>query len=327
MSRSTRRTRLWRGLALLTLALVVVLAVVGTTMASDNGRVAGRGAPDNAKLAIYSTTSVRDSGLMKNVVLPAFNKLHPGITVNAVYVGSGAAIQAARDGLADVLIVHSPADEKQLMWDGVATMRLPFAYNYFTIVGPKNDPAGISTAKSAAQAFKRIARYGKTLTGGKVAFVSRGDASGTNKKELQLWNAAGVTADPAQSPVGDWYITAAGGMLPCLQVAAEKKAYTLTDSATWLSNRKTLMPALYRKLDKKADLMNQYSVLLLNQAMHDQVASTGAEWLAAWLVSYTGQGRIAKYGVNSMFDTPGQPTTVVGEPLFFPNSYTISKNF
>ena len=222
-----------------------------------------------------------------------------------------------------MLIVHSPADEKQLLADGVATLRLPFAYNYFTIVGPKGDPAGVRTATTAAQAFRRIARWGKTLSGSKVAFVSRGDASGTNKKELQLWNAAGVTADPAQSPVGSWYITATGGMLPVLQVAAEKHAYTLTDTATWLYNRKTLVPALWRLLKKSADLKNQYSVLLLNQTMHDQVASTGAEWLAAWLVSYQGQTAIAKYGVYPKFGA----ATVVGEPLFFPNAYTISAKF
>jgi tungstate transport system substrate-binding protein len=323
MSRSTQKSRLWRGFALLALALTVVLAVVATTMASDNGRVAGRGAPNNAQLAVYSTTSVRDAGLMQNVVIPWYNAAHPGVTIKTVYVGSGAAIQAARDGLADVLLVHSPADEKQLLTDGVATLRLPFAYNYFTVVGPKNDPAGVSTSKTAAQALRRIARWGKTLTGSRVAFVSRGDASGTNKKELQLWNAAGVTTDPAASPVGSWYITAPGGMLPVLQIAADKHAYTLTDTATWLFNRKTLIPDLYRKLNKKADLKNQYSVLLLNQTMHDQVASTNAEWLAAYLVSNAGQAAIAKYGVDPKFGA----ATVVGEPLFFPNAYTISAKF
>ena len=140
MSRSTQKSRLWRGFALLALALTVVLAVVATTMASDNGRVAGRGAPNNAQLAVYSTTSVRDAGLMQNVVIPWYNAAHPGVTIKTVYVGSGAAIQAARDGLADVLIVHSPTDEKQLLTDGVATLRLPFAYNYFTVVGPRTTP-------------------------------------------------------------------------------------------------------------------------------------------------------------------------------------------
>ena len=104
-------------------------------MATSFGRTAGgKGAPDNSALIIYSTTSVRDSGLMDKVVLPAYRAAHPGVTtITPVYVGSGAAIQAARDGKADVLVVHSPADEKQLLLDGAALFRLPFAYNYSTI--------------------------------------------------------------------------------------------------------------------------------------------------------------------------------------------------
>jgi len=300
--------------ALLVLAVVALglAALVGTSIAAGTGHTAGKAAPDNAKLVIYSTTSVRDSGLMQDVVLPAYNTLHPGITVSPIYTGSGQAIQAARDGLADVIIVHSPADEKQLLADGVATLRLPFAYNYFTIVGPKGDPARVGTAKSATAAFRRIAAYGAKLGAGKVAFVSRGDASGTNKKELQLWNAAGVTPAATVAPTGAWYITAAGGMLPCLQVTAEKGAYTLTDTATWLKNKSTLSP-LVKTLTKKEDLKNQYSVLLLNQAIHDQVASTGAEWLAAWMVSYDGQKAIGDYGKAQY-----------KQPLFFPNAFTIS---
>ena len=205
--------------------------------------------------------------------------------------------------------------------DGIATMRLPFAYNYFTIVGPKNDPANIATAKTAAAAFKRIAKWGKTLKNGKVAFVSRGDASGTNKKELQLWVAAGVTTAPADpkaplpAPTGAWYITAAGGMLPCLQVTAQKNAYTLTDTATWLSNKANLKP-LKEKLTKKADLLNQYSVILLNQAYAPRVNATGAEFLARWICSNTGQKAIGKYG-KSQF----------GQSLFFPNAYTLPNAF
>ena len=309
-SRFARRTLLV--LALVALALA---ALVGTSVAAGSGHTAGKAAPDNSKLVIYSTTSVRDSGLMQDVVIPAYNAAHPGITVNPVYTGSGQAIQAARDGLADVIIVHSPADEKQLLTDGVATLRLPWAYNYFTIVGPKNDPAKIKTAKDAATAFKRIAAYGSKLTDGKVAFVSRGDASGTNKKELQLWNAAGVTASASVAPTGAWYITAAGGMLPCLQVTAEKGAYTLTDMATWLKNQSTLTP-LVKLMEKKTDLKNQYSIMLLNQAVHDQVNSTGAEWLAAWFVSYEGQQAIGQYGKSTY-----------KVPLFYPNAFTISEQF
>jgi tungstate transport system substrate-binding protein len=304
-----------RGLLVLALMALAVAAIVGTSVAAGSGHAAGKAAPDNSKLVVYSTTSVRDSGLMQDVVLPAYNALHPGITVNPIYVGSGQAIQAARDGLADVIIVHSPPDEKQLLTDGVATLRLPFAYNYFTVVGPPKDPAKVKTAKSATQAFKRIAAYGAKLPAGQVAFVSRGDASGTNKKELQLWFSAGVTTTATSSPVGDWYITAAGGMLPCLQVTAEKNAYTLTDTATWLKNKSTLTP-LIKVLSKTEDLKNQYSVLLLNQAKHDQVSATAAEWLAAWLVSYDGQKAIGAYGVSTY-----------KQPLFYPNAFTISAQF
>jgi tungstate transport system substrate-binding protein len=310
---SMTKTLARRSLLVLALVALAAAAIVGTSFAADTGRAAGKAAPDNAKLALYSTTSVRDAGLMQDLVLPAYNAAHPGILVTPLYVGSGQAIQAARDGLADVIIVHSPADEKQLLADGVATLRLPFAYNYFTIVGPKGDPANIATATTATIAFKRIAAYGAKLGAGKSAFVSRGDASGTNKKELQLWFAAKVTPAATVAPTGAWYKTAVGAMLPCLQITAnEKTAYTLTDTATWLANRSNLRP-LYRKLTKKADLKNQYSVLLLNQTIHDQVASTGAEWMAAWLVSNAGQKAIATFGVAKY-----------GEPLFFPNAFTVS---
>lgn len=302
-------------LAILMILVALAVAVVaGTSLAGNTGHTAGAQAPDNSQMVLYSTTSVRDSGLMDKVVLPAFNAAHPGITVKPLYVGTGAAIQAARDGIADVIVVHSPPDEKLLLADGVATLRLPFAYNYFTIVGPKKDPAHVMTAKSATQAFKRIAAYGKTLKTGKVAFVSRGDKSGTNSKELKIWYAAKITADATASPTGSWYITAAGGMLPCLTVAAQKNAYTLTDTATWLANRKTAnLAPLASVLTKKADLLNQYSVLLLNQAIHDQVNSTAAEWLAAWLVSADGQKAIGAYGKKDY-----------GQALFYPNAYTIS---
>ena len=304
-----------RGLLVLALVALALAALVGTSVAAGSGHTAGKGAPDYKKLVIYSTTSVRDSGLMQDVVIPAYNLAHPDITVNPIYVGSGQAIQAARDGLADVLIVHSPADEKQLLTDGVATLRLPWAYNYFTVVGPKNDPAKIKKAKNAADAFKRIAAYGAKLPEGQVAFVSRGDGSGTNKKELQLWYAAGVTTSVTAAPTGPWYITAAGGMLPCLQVTAEKNAYTLTDMATWLKNKSTLSP-LVKLMEKKNDLKNQYSVILLNQQMHEQVNSPAAEWLAAWFVSYEGQKAIGEYG-----------KATYKQPLFYPNAFTISEPF
>ena len=209
------------------------------------------------------------------------------------------------------MIVHSPPDEKALLASGDLTMRLPFAYNYFTVVGPKKataktDPAGVTGTTAAAAAFKKIAAYGPT---GKVAFVSRGDNSGTNKKELAIWKDAGVTINPANPPA--WYISTGQGMLATLQVAAEKNAYTLTDLATWTKNKALLSPPLVRLLTTTKDLKNQYSINLVNQAQHNNVNSTGAEFLAQWLVSSVGQKAIAAYKVN-------------GTQLFFPNSYIVS---
>jgi tungstate transport system substrate-binding protein len=304
MFASSGKPLMRRGLLVLAIVALAVAAVVGTSIAAGSGHTAGKAAPDNAKLVIYSTTSVRDSGLMQDVVLPAYNTLHPGITVNPIYTGSGQAIQAARDGLADVIIVHSPADEKQLLADGVATLRLPFAYNYFTIVGPPNDPAKVADAPDAATAFKQIYDSG-------APFVSRGDGSGTNSKELKLWNAAGVTTDPKADPDYKGYIKTSQGMAQTLQIANEKDAYTLTDMATYLSLKSTL-PNLKPLLKESADLKNQYDVILINQALHTQVNAPGAEFLAAYLVSPEGQKAIGAYGKDKY-----------GQALFTPDASSL----
>ena len=220
--------------------------------------------------------------------MPAYKELHPDVTVKIVAQGSGAAIEMARAGNADVLLVHSPADEEQFMADDQGTLRLPFAYNYFTIVGPPDDPAKVADAPDAATAFKQIYDSG-------APFVSRGDASGTNSKELKLWNAAGVTSDPKADPDYKGYIKTSQGMAQTLQIANEKDAYTLTDMATYLSLKSTL-PNLKPLLKESADLKNQYDVILINQALHTQVNAPGAEFLAAYLVSPEGQKAIGDYG-------------------------------
>jgi tungstate transport system substrate-binding protein len=256
------------------------------------------------QLILATTTSVKDSGLLDSVVLPAFNELHSDITVKTVAVGSGDAIAMAQRGDADVLIVHSPSDESAFMAAGDGTLRIPFAYNYFTIVGPASDPAGVKGSATAAQAFKKIADR-------QVLFVSRGDASGTNKKELKIWNGAGVTSDPAQPPQGSWYITTGQGMGATLQVAAQKQGYTLTDLATYLSMKSTLQ--LVPLIEQSSDLKNQYDIVLLNQAKHNKVNSAAAEFLAAYLVSADGQAAIGAYGADTY-----------GQGLFFPDVSTIS---
>ena len=312
---------------LLAVGLAVGLAACSSSSSSSSASPASSpsasstsrpatGSPNFNELIVATTTSLNDSGLLSDVVLPAYKTLYPDVTVKVVAVGSGAAIAMAEQGNADVLLVHSPAAEQQFMADGYGTFRVPFAFNFFTIVGPKNDPAKVAQAKTAAQAFQQIAKYGESLPAGQVAFVSRGDQSGTNTKELSLWAAAGVTPSatpaptPAPEPTGSWYIKTGQGMAPTLTVADQKQAYTLTDTATYLADKSNL--TIVPLLNESADLKNFYNVILINQAKFPVVNSAGAEDLASWLTGPVGQKEIASYGKSQY-----------GQALFFPNSQAL----
>jgi tungstate transport system substrate-binding protein len=244
------------------------------------------------QLIVATTTSLNDSGLLEDVVLPAYAELFPDVTVKVVAVGSGEAMAMGASGEADVLLVHSPDDEAQFMTDGDGTLRLPFAYNYFVIVGPKDDPAAVQAASSASSAFASIAESGST-------FVSRGDESGTNKKEFKLWEAAGLT------PEGDWYLSTGQGMGETLRIASEKQGYTLTDLGTFLSQQDTLDLAVLSR--ETEDLKNVYDVIIVNQNRFPAVNAASSEQMAQLLVSRTGQAAIAGYG-NDKY----------GQPLFYP---------
>jgi tungstate transport system substrate-binding protein len=299
---------------LLTVLLVGLVAAAGalaTACGSSSGSSSSSSGktPDFKQLIVATTTSLKDSGLLDDVVLPAYKELHPDVTVKLVAQGSGAAIEMARAGNADVLLVHSPADEEQFMADGQGTLRLPFAYNYFTIVGPPDDPAKVAAAPDAATAFKQIYDSG-------APFVSRGDGSGTNSKELKLWNQAGVTSDPKADPEYKGYIKTSQGMAQTLQIANEKDAYTLTDMSTYLSLKSTL-PNLVPLLKQSADLKNQYDVILINQAVHTQVNAPAAEFMAAYLVSPEGQKAIGAYGKDkygvSLFTPDASSTGTISQ--------------
>jgi tungstate transport system substrate-binding protein len=311
MPKTTKR-RAVRWSIVVALGAIALLALTFSNFASGGGtskaasqRLAA--APDYTQLLLETTTSVRDSGLMDKVVVPAWQARYPNVTIKYVAVGSGQALADAAAGNCDAVIVHSPAAEQVLQETGDISLRLPFAYNYFTIVGPKSDPAHIRGAASAAAAFKAIYKYGQKHPK-KVVWVSRGDKSGTNVKELQIWKSAGVTIDPANLP--SWYISTGQGMGATLTITAQKSAYTLTDIATWLNDRSSLAP-LKQLLSTRKDMKNQYSIDLLNQAAHPAVNSAAAEDLAAWLVSKVGQQTIAHYKID-------------GTQVFFPNSYAIS---
>ncbi|HEY5474638.1 MAG TPA: substrate-binding domain-containing protein, partial [Candidatus Limnocylindrales bacterium] len=244
-------------------------------------------------------TSLNDSGLLDDVILPAYKESFPDVTVKVVAVGSGEAMAMGAKGEADVLMVHSPADEEQFMADGNGTLRLPFAYNYFVIVGPKDDPAGVADAKDATAAFTAIAESGST-------FVSRGDESGTNKKELKIWESAGIT------PEGDWYLSTGQGMGETLRIASEKQGYTLTDLGTYFSQQDTLdLVVLSRETE---DLKNIYDVIIVNQNKFPTVNAASSEQMAQLLVSKTGQDEITKYGKDKY-----------GQPLFHPYANSLGK--
>jgi len=261
--------------------LLVVAVTAPATLVGACGSGSSEPSVQRDQLIVATTTSLNDSGLLEDVVLPAFKQQHPDVTVKVVAVGSGEAIAMGAKGEADVLLVHSPDDEAQFMADGHGTLRLPFAFNYFVIAGPKDDPANVSAASSAASAFASIAQARST-------FVSRGDESGTNKKELKIWEAAGVT------PSGAWYISSGQGMGETLRIASEKQGYTLTDLGTFLSQAESL--DLKPLFTASVDLKNVYDVIIVDQNEFPAVNAAAAEQLAQLLVSAEGQKAIGEYG-------------------------------
>ena len=241
---------------------------------------------------LATTTSTQDSGLL-DVLVPLFEK-ESGFQVKTISVGSGQAMKMGEKGEADVLLVHSPDAEKKFMTDGFGVSRRLVMHNDFIVVGPATDPAKIKGA-SAADAMKRIARTG-------AIFVSRGDNSGTHAKEKGLWKGAAITPDGQK-----WYQQTGLGMGQTLNVAAEKKGYSLTDRATFLALKKNLGLAILAEGDRK--LLNIYHVIELNPVKWPKVNAAGGKAFADFMVSKKTQELIARFGVDKY-----------GAPLFFPDA-------
>ena len=244
-------------------------------------------------ITVASTTSTQNSGLFK-AILPAFKK-QSGIDVRVVAVGTGQAIRLARNGDADVLFVHHRPSEEKFVAEGFGVERRDVMYNDFVVVGPKSDPAGIQGMKNILAAFQAIART-------KSVFTSRGDDSGTNKKERDMWRAAGVDVDSAS---GNWYRETGSGMGSTLNTAAGMEAYSLTDRGTWLSFKNRQGLTVLSQGDKR--LFNPYGVILVNAARHPHVKTAQGQVFIDWLVSAEGQAAIGGYSID-------------GEQLFFPNA-------
>jgi ABC-type tungstate transport system, permease component len=235
----------------------------------------------NKDVTLATTTSVNDSKLL-DYLTPYLEK-DTGIKLKIIAQGTGQAIKTGENGDADVLIVHDKASEEKFVSEGYGLKRIEFMYNYFVIVGPADDPVGIkaSAGDNAAAAFKAIADK-------KAAFISRGDNSGTNKKELTIWKNASI------NPSGDWYVSAGKGMGDVLLMANEKNAYTLTDKATYLSMKDKL--GLKILLENAKDLFNQYTVIAVNPAKHPGINKEGADAFIKWITSDKTLKLIGEYG-------------------------------
>jgi len=238
-------------------------------------------------LRLATTTSTENSGLL-DVLMPAFEK-DSGYQVHVIAVGTGKALRMGRDGDVDVMLVHAPAAEKEFVNQGHGLVRHAIMYNDFVIVGPTSDPAGVA-GSNVDDALQALARS-------KSTFVSRGDDSGTHKKELRLWVDAGLVSE------GLWYREAGQGMGKVLQMASELQAYTLTDRGTWLALRKKLDLKLLVEGDER--LHNPYTMIAVNPKHYPDTNQQGANALIEWMVSSKAQKLIAAFIVD-------------GQPLFKP---------
>ncbi|WP_417682078.1 substrate-binding domain-containing protein [Roseibium sp.] len=250
-------------------------------------------------IVVQSTTSTQNSGLL-DYILPMF-KNKSGIEVRVVAVGTGQALKNAANGDGDVLLVHAKPAEEKFVADGLGVKRFDVMYNDFVIVGPKNDPAGIKGMTDATAALKKIADS-------EAIFASRGDDSGTHKKERALWKQADI--DPTAAS-GAWYRETGSGMGATLNAAAGMGAYTMSDRATWLAfKNKDALEILAQGDDR---LFNQYGVILVNPEKHPNVKAEAGQEFIDWLIGAEGQKAIASYKVG-------------GEQLFFPNASGSASN-
>lgn len=277
----------WRKAAAILLAGAMLLGAVGCSATPQTTTPEEPAAP--TKVILASTTSTEDSGLFE-VLIPAFEDAHPEFDMSVVAVGTGQAFEIGRAKDADVLFVHSKADEEEFVAQGYGTKRADVMYNDFVIVGPAADPAGIRGMEDAAQAMLAVANA-------QQVFVSRGDDSGTHRRENRLWASVNTT------PTGQWYQSIGQGMGETLLFTNERLAYTITDRATYLSMLDKLELEILVEGDKA--LFNQYGVIPVTDAANPE----GAQAFFDWVLSPEAQALIGEFAVEKF-----------GQPLFIPNA-------
>lgn len=262
---------------------ILALALISSPIAATAGE---------KTIIIQSTTSTQNSGLL-DYILPIFAK-KTGIKARVVSVGTGQALKNARNGDGDVLLVHAKSAEEKFVSEGFGVKRFDVMFNDFVILGPKNDPAKVADMKDVTAALKKIAST-------KAAFASRGDDSGTHKKEKSLWKEAGI------SPSKDdkWYRETGSGMGSTLNVAVGMGAYVMSDRATWIAfkNKKDFSILV----EGEPRLFNQYGVILVNPEKHKNVKAKEGQAFINWITGPEGQATIKTFKVQ-------------GKQLFFPNA-------
>ncbi len=244
-------------------------------------------------IVVASTTSTENSGLY-SFVLPRFSE-QTGIEVRVVAVGTGQALHIAQNGDADVLLVHHRPSEDQFISQGYGVTRYDLMYNDYILVGPRDDPASVLSAANVIGAVQRIATN-------KSLFISRGDDSGTHKKELELWNQSGIDTTKAGN---GWYQETGRGMGGTLNMASALDAYTLSDRATWLKfGNKGQLDILFQS---DPPLFNPYGIILVNPKKHPHIKTRDGQTFIEWMLSEAGQTLIADY-------------RILGQQAFFPTA-------
>ncbi|WP_292728943.1 substrate-binding domain-containing protein [Methanoculleus sp.] len=275
--------------------MVALLLICGCTGTTTDPTPA-----DKQQLRIATTTSLYDTKLLERLT-PIFEEQY-NAEVLIVSAGTGKAIEYGQNGDVDVLMVHDRAREDAFLADGYGINRRVFAYNYFVVVGPESDPAGIKGMQPEA-AFTTIRETGMA-DGSDVVFVSRGDASGTHSKEKAIWKAAGFNYSADVQGSGDWYQEAGTGMGATLTMANEKQAYTLSDIGTYLAYKGDL--DLVTLVDEGDILLNVYSAMQINPEKYPDINSTVAKDWVNFMISDDVQKEIASFGVDQY-----------GQPLFY----------
>jgi len=252
-------------------------------------------ADDPRLIRLATTTSTDNTGLIR-AILPEFEKQY-GYTTHVIAVGTGKALELGRRGDVDSVLVHDRAAELQFVAEGYGVDRQDVMYNDFVVVGPPADPAGIGGGRDAIESFRAIAAA-------EALFLSRGDDSGTHRRENRLWTQAAVQRTDA------WYREVGQGMGKVLQMSSELGAYTITDRGTWLAYRQQLKLKLVVEGDP--EIFNPYGIIAVNPRLHPRANYAGARALADWLTSAAGQRAIGAFRVN-------------GEPLFHPNATPLAQ--